>query len=674
MKKTCFFVILLMLSLAFASNAQLTPQEAINQLGRGINIGNTLDPPAGEGKWNNGPMQEYYFDDIKAAGFSTVRIPVTWCQHVASNTPYTVDEAWMSRVEQIVDWGLARGLNIILNAHHEDSIKSYSTKATVVARFDSTWTQIARRFQSKSDKLFFEILNEPHADNATQPVTQSVINGINTRILAIIRKTNPTRITIFSGIEWSNSDQLVATAVPNVNDKYLMAYYHSYDPWDFAGLGKGTYGSVSDINATDAKFKQIATWSASKKIPVIMDEFGAVVKGDYNSRMAYLAIVTEKGLNYNVGLCYWDDGGDFGIYNRTARTWSETKEVLVYTSNESPTSLKLSIAGTAVQLDWVNRTTANDSIVIERKKGNSSFAPIDTLVSTAVQYLDPTAENGFPYYYRVRTTINKTTILYSYPQVISIVSTVRSPYLGAAITIPGVIEAENFDFGGEGMAYHDIDITNQGNGYRLAEGVDIEALTAGGFQVGYLEPNEWLEYSISVDNTDNYKIECEVASTTAGGTFYFTFKKEGTAVAPITSSDVTVPATGGWQTMGKVSTTVSLPAGKYIMRTNVKSIPSFNLNKYTFTKLNTSFIFNETKNYCGFSITPNPAKSTIVISDIIDTPNVDGRIEIYDIQGMLRMQYLRSRAEKDVRLDVSNLNSGIYIVRIGSSNSKIIIE
>lgn len=664
--KTAITLIISTLLFAIHTNAQLTPQEALAQLGRGINIGNTLDPPDGEGTWNNGPMQEYYFDDIKNAGFSTVRLPVTWCKHTASASPYTIDQAWLNRVEQIVDWGLARGLTIILNAHHEDSIKTNTSKATVKARFDSTWVQIARRFKTKSDKLLFEIINEP------RPITQANLNDLNTRVLGLIRQSNPTRIVIFSGIEWSNSNELIATRVPDVNDKFLMAYYHSYDPWDFAGMANGSYGSASDISATDAKFTQVANWSASKNIPVILDEFGAVLKCNYNSRMAYLATVTEKGLNHNIGLCYWDDGGDFGIYNRTARNWSEAKEVLIYTTNESPTALKLSIVqDSAVQLIWVNRTSLNDSIVIERKKGNSNFESIDTLVSTANLYKDTTVVKGSQYYYRVRTTINKTTLHYSYPQVINVVSTVRTPYLGTAVAIPGVIEAENFDFGGEGLAYSDVDADNLGKAYRLAEGVDIEALTAGGFQVGYTEPGEWLEYSITVGATDSYKIECDVASMDGGGSLNFTFKNNATT---LTSSDISIPATGGWQTMKKASCTLNIPAGNYILRANIKAKPAYNLDKYTISKVNTSLIFTEKNNNFNFTIAPNPAYETIQISDITDSGNSHEQIEIYNTQGVLQMSYYRNSAEKSVTLNVSQLVRGIYIIKIGTCNKKIVLQ
>ncbi|MFZ0035556.1 MAG: cellulase family glycosylhydrolase [Sedimentisphaerales bacterium] len=73
------------------SSKPLAPNEAVRQMGRGINMGNTLEPPR-EGDWNNGPAQEYYFDDYKKAGFTCVRIPVRWDLHTDTNAPYKVDE------------------------------------------------------------------------------------------------------------------------------------------------------------------------------------------------------------------------------------------------------------------------------------------------------------------------------------------------------------------------------------------------------------------------------------------------------------------------------------------------------------------------------------------------------------------------------------------------------
>ena len=145
-----------------SAHAQLTPQQAIVEMGRGINLGNTLEPPT-EGAWNNGPTQEYFFDDYRSAGFSTVRIPVRWDRHTQGSSPFTIESSWLDRVEQIVDWGLARDLVIIINGHHEDWLKQTYTSEMSRARYDSIWSQVATRFKDKSERYTLQGQERPTA-------------------------------------------------------------------------------------------------------------------------------------------------------------------------------------------------------------------------------------------------------------------------------------------------------------------------------------------------------------------------------------------------------------------------------------------------------------------------------------------------------------------------------
>jgi aryl-phospho-beta-D-glucosidase BglC (GH1 family) len=395
--------------------AQLTPQNAVKQMARGINIGNTMDCPT-EGSWGNGLIQETYFDDYKNAGFTSVRIPITWDGHTLASSPYTINATWMTRVKQVVDWGLARGLLITINAHHEAWLKSNYTDATKRARFDSIWSQISETFKNYSDSLIFEIINEPKG------LTSIQINDLNARILSIIRKTNPTRLVIFSGNEWANSDQLVAAAIPDTADHHLVGYYHSYDPYPFGLTGAGSYGSTADKNATKAKFDQVTTWSNLHHIPVILSEFGAIDTADYNSRMIYYATVVEQALVHGVAFNAWDDGGYFGIFIRPQNSWNEIKDIIIYTYKESPTLLKAAITNDkTVTLSWTNRTTQNDSIMIDRKTLSTNFALLAKTGPTEAQYVDTTAKNYDTVIYRLRTRLKDSIDLYSYPFMVRVV-------------------------------------------------------------------------------------------------------------------------------------------------------------------------------------------------------------------------------------------------------------
>ena len=154
------------------------------------------------------------------------------------------------------------------------------------------------------------------------------------------------------------------------------------------------------------------------------------------------------------------------------------------------------------------------------------------------------------------------------------VTTGQSAYpAGVAWAVPGTIQAENFDLGGETVAYHDNEILNQGGQYRTSDGVDIEATgdTGGGYNVGWTLANEWLEYTINVPNAGNYTLTERVASTATASSFRVEFNgidKTGTVV---------VPNTGGWQTWQSISQTVNLSAGVQVMRLYIVT-DGFNLN------------------------------------------------------------------------------------------------
>jgi uncharacterized protein YjdB len=154
-------------------------------------------------------------------------------------------------------------------------------------------------------------------------------------------------------------------------------------------------------------------------------------------------------------------------------------------------------------------------------------------------------------------------------------ATVQTPYSGTPVSIPGTIEAENFDKGGEGVAYHDLESTNQGGQYRTTEGADIEVCGEGGYNIGWTGAGEWLEYTVDVPATGNYNIDVRIASPNTGGTFHIEFggvNKTGT---------MTAINTGGWQTWATISkTNVALSAGVQVMRVFLDN-PNFNINKIT---------------------------------------------------------------------------------------------
>jgi hypothetical protein len=142
-----------------------------------------------------------------------------------------------------------------------------------------------------------------------------------------------------------------------------------------------------------------------------------------------------------------------------------------------------------------------------------------------------------------------------------------TPFGGTAAAIPGLIEAENFDDGGEGIAYHDQTPGNASGQYRQTD-VDIEAISdaGGGYGLDYIVAGEWLRYSVSVQTAGSYTLQARVASLTVGGTFHV--EVDGVNV----TGTLNVPATGGWQAWQTITRTgISLSAGPHLLQVVIDS-------------------------------------------------------------------------------------------------------
>src|SRR6516165_8804601 len=192
-------------------------------LGRGINLGNALEAPK-EGDWGI-TLQADYFKKIKDAGFQSVRIPIRWSAHAGKKAPYAIDAKFFARVDWAIEQALSRGLVAVINTHHYDEIFQDPEKHQ--ARLIALWKQIAQRYRDRPDRLYFELLNEPHAK-----LTGERWNKILPELLAAIRPSNPKRIVIVGPSQWNSLHHLDKLQLPE-NDRMLIATFHYYDPFHF---------------------------------------------------------------------------------------------------------------------------------------------------------------------------------------------------------------------------------------------------------------------------------------------------------------------------------------------------------------------------------------------------------------------------------------------------------
>jgi endonuclease/exonuclease/phosphatase family metal-dependent hydrolase len=153
----------------------------------------------------------------------------------------------------------------------------------------------------------------------------------------------------------------------------------------------------------------------------------------------------------------------------------------------------------------------------------------------------------------------------------------QAPFTGVSMKIPGTVEAENFDTGGQGVAFNDLTASNSGTAFRN-EGVDLEVCAEGGFNVGWMEAGEWLEYTVEVLETATYTLDARIASTATTGSIQLELNNQAITQA------LSVPSTAGWQNWQTLSKTgIALNAGTYVLRVKVLAGP-FNLNRLIFKK------------------------------------------------------------------------------------------
>lgn len=239
----------------------------------------------------------------------------------------------------------------------------------------------------------------------------------------------------------------------------------------------------------------------------------------------------------------------------------------------------------------------------------------------------------------------------------------QRPYGGVPHPVPGRVEAEDFDLGGEGVAYHDNSDNNAGNQYRTAENVDIENCAEGGYNIAYVASGEWLEYTLNVMQTGIYTISLRVATPNSDRAAHLEI--DSTDI----SGSIAIPNTGGYQNWQTVTIpNIYLEEGIRILRL-VMEASNFNVNYIQFD-LDMVTGSNVLQLNSSFEAYPNPAENMLELRThtTIHTPvsvllfNSRGQhLQTKTISGMYE-----SITEK---IDLSSLNAGIYLVRIISDGA-----
>lgn len=355
----------------------LNQSQIVEAMGPGWNLGNQLesvtDNVPEETNWGNPVITEKLIQSVKAAGFKSIRIPVSYFAKIDDDKDYTIDSKWLDRVQEVVNYCIKNDLYAVINIHGD----GYNTidggwllcngknQTEIKKKYKKVWKQIAERFKNYDEHLLFESMNEEFDGSYSEPNKEYYqnINDYNQIFVDTVRKTgdnNTKRWLIIPGwntnIDYTTGDYGFKLPTDQYRDKSIdkeeqriMISVHYYSPWDFCGGENGVitqWGNEADDPSKTSttcdetymknQLNLMKTTFADKGYPVFIGEYGSINKTSYDSENEYYRAYFARKLcqlsrkNGCIPM-YWDNGYNgvhgFGLFDRT--TCEVTQPVII---------------------------------------------------------------------------------------------------------------------------------------------------------------------------------------------------------------------------------------------------------------------------------------------------------------------------------------------------------
>jgi len=309
-------------AMAQASFQPLTPEAQVAQMGRGVNIIG-YDPYWQDG--GKGNYTEEHFRKIHEAGFSTVRAVLFMRDHMNANGQ--LSDAWLKKLDWVVDTAIANHLTVILDEHDFESCSEDSGKCLTFLK--NVWGQLAVRYKDRPNTVLFELLNEPH-----DKIDADTWNAMIPQVLEVVRASNPERNVIVGPTHWNSRNDLPLLKLPE-NDRHLIVTFHYYDPFNFTHQGASwappeieaghdiSFGTPAEIAQVNTDFDQVKAWSTANNRPIFLGEFGAYDKAAMKDRVLWTSTVARAAESHGFAFAYWQFSSDFIVYDFKKQQWVE---------------------------------------------------------------------------------------------------------------------------------------------------------------------------------------------------------------------------------------------------------------------------------------------------------------------------------------------------------------
>ena len=312
-------------------------------MGIGWNLGNALDAPEGETSWHQPVTTKEMIDKIHELGFNTVRVPTSWGLHTSGAPDYVIDEDWMDRVEEVVNYALDNDMFVILNSHHDNDFyyPSKEHEEESLNYIEKIWTQIAERFKDYDQHLIFQPMNEPRlagtnyewwVDYSKRECLEAldVINACNQKCVDVVRASggrNADRFilaAVYAGSPSYCLDEPYKLPDDTVEGRMLISI-HAYTPYNLAMNSDPAYRTFGDAEKREIDDVLQKHYDKYRKngIGVIVDEMGIINKINPYDRQDWAAYFVAKAKSLGMVCCWWDNGNvepgneSYGLFDRT---------------------------------------------------------------------------------------------------------------------------------------------------------------------------------------------------------------------------------------------------------------------------------------------------------------------------------------------------------------------
>lgn len=504
--------------------------------------------PGTDGKIGSVDNSTSLTDLVTRAHAANVKVLLSiggWLDSSPSNTPFETISANSTYINN-----LATACGNLITQYNLDGIDLDWEYPTTKAKWNALATALGTKIHGMG-KLFTAAVSESAANNGDHYDDVSMLDLVN--------------IMCYGNYSLASSSMSYWTSrgVPQSKRMLGVPFYsadnNTAEHIQKSTLAKSTAGGImiwdiaseyGDINAIYSTLGTICT--GSTPVPQNLAKGKTAVASSVETSTAYVATNATDG-SYST---------------RWSSAYSDPQWLYV--------DLGANYDLSEVKITW--ETAYATAYQVQVSADANTWTTIKTVSGNTTTTNDLTGLSGTGRYVRIYATARATAYGYSIFELEVYGTAAQSPYNGTAWTIPGRIEAENYDNGGEGIAYHDLDAGNTLSQYRTTEGVDIEGCTDtnGGYDVGATHTSEWLEYTVNITKAGVYTFQARVAATTTGRALHA--ELDGKNI----TGTIAIPNTGGWQTWTTVNvTTPVLTTGKKVLRIYMES-DQFNLNWVNF--------------------------------------------------------------------------------------------